>query len=313
MRSPLRVLVRRLVPALALAASACWVPLEQGELIDSRLEKLEAGSDAQARRLDELQRRIDDQDRVVKDRVATVDRKIVEAQQKIDELNQAARRSGADLGVSVSKLQDEVARAKGDLEVQQHKLGQLEAQLADMQQASEKRFAALKGRGALDEAEAKQLLESLPRQDDKAGLMALARGQEQKGNAGVARQLYDEYLRRFPTDPGAAEAAVRSGDLSAGQGRWKEAFIGYGWVYKNQPQSERAPDAMFGMATSMLELDELRPDAPAMLNEIVLKYPKSAAAAKAKAKLAELAPPPPPPPPPAKKPVKKPARPAGGK
>ena len=236
MRSLHLGLFRILGPALALAASACWVPLEQGDLMESRLDKLEASDDAKARRLDELQRRIDEQDRVVKDRVAAVDRKIVEAQQKIDELNQAARRSGADLGVSVSRLQDEVAQAKGDLEVQQHKLGQLEAQLAESQQSSEKRFAALRGRGALDEAEAKQLLESLPRQDDKAGLLALAQGQEQKGNAGVARQLYEEYLRRFPSDPGAADAAVRSGDLAAGQGRWKEAFIGYGWVYKNAPQ-----------------------------------------------------------------------------
>ena len=232
---------------------------------------------------EDLQRRIEEGERVIKDRVATVDR-------KIDELNGAARRSGADLGVSVTKLQDEAARAKGDLEVQEHKLAQLEQQLNDLQQASDKRFAALKGKGALDEAEAKQLLDSLPRQDDKAGLMALAQGQEQRGNAGVARQLYDEYLRRFPTDPNAPDAAIRSADLAASQGRWKEAFISYGWVYKNAPQSDRAPDAMLGMSNSMLELDELRPDAPAMLKELIQKYPRSAAAAKAKAKLEELTP-----------------------
>jgi TolA-binding protein len=48
---------------------------------------------------------------------------------------------------------------------------------------------------------------------------------------------------------------------------------------------------MYGMATAMLELDDLRADAPALLKEIVTKYPKSPAAAKAKAKLNELAPP----------------------
>jgi TolA-binding protein len=290
MRTALRTVLRLLWPTLTLAASACWVPTERGDLMESRLDKLEASSDAQAHRIDDLhrrvedlQRRVEDQDRVVKDRVATVDR-------KIDELNQAARRSGADLGVSVTKLQDETARAKGDLEVQQHKLAQLEQQLADVQQTTEKRFAALRGKGALDEAEAKELLEGLPRQDDKAALMALAQGQEQKGNTGVARQLYDEYLRRFPGDANAAEAAIRAGDLAAGQGRWKEAFISYGWVYKNAPQSERAPDAMLGMSTAMMELDELRPDAPAMLKEIIQKFPKSAAAAKAKLRLAELTP-----------------------
>jgi TolA-binding protein len=302
MRHILRIL-RIAAPALALASSGCWVSLERGEMMESRLDKLESTSDAQVRRLDDQQRRLEEQERVLKDRVAAVDRKIVEAQQKIDELNQAARRSGADLGVSVTRLQDDVAKARGDLEVEQHKLGQLEQQLADMQQATDKRFAALKGRGALDEAEAKQLIESLPRQDDKAAFLALAQKEEQKGDAGVAKQLYDEYLRRFPNDPSAPVAALKSGALAADQGRWKDSFASYGWVYKNAPRSDAAPDAMFGMATAMLELDEFRADAPAVLKEIVEKYPKSPAAAKARAKLAELTPKKPPP----KKPAPRPA------
>src|SRR5512138_803398 len=95
-------LVRILGPTLALAASACWVPLERGEIMDARLDKLEAATSAQ-------QRQIEEQERLVKDRVAAVDRKIAEAQQKIDELNQAARRSGADLGVAVTRIQDDLA------------------------------------------------------------------------------------------------------------------------------------------------------------------------------------------------------------
>ncbi len=287
---------RILGPALLLAASACWVPLEQGELMSQRLDKLE-GSTA------DLRRRIEEQERVVKDRVAAVDKKIAEAQHKIDELNQAARRSGADLGVAVNRLQDELAKAKGDLEVEHHKLGQMEQRLAELQQSTDTRFAALRGRGALDEAEAKQLIEGLPKQDDRAAFLALAQTQEQKGNAGVSRALYEEYVRRFPTDAAAPDAALRSGALAASQGRWKESFVAYGWVYKNAPRSEKVPDAMLGMANAMIELEELKPEAPAMLEDIVRRYPKSAAATKAKDLLAKLKPPP-------KKKAKKPARPA---
>ena len=297
-----RQALKVLLPALAVATAAC-VTSGRGDLMESRIDALESTSDAQGRRLDEQQRRIEDQERLLKDRVAAVDKKIAEAQQKIDELNQAARRSGADLGVSVTKLQDEVARSRGDLEVEQHKLTQIEQEIADLQQSVDKRFAALKGKGALDEAEAKQLVESLPRQDDRAAFLALAQREDQKGDAGVARQLYDEFLRRFPNDPAAPQAALRSGALAADQGRWKESFASYGWVYKNAPKSDSAPEAMFGMATAMMELDEFRADAPAVLKEIVDKYPKSAAAAKARAKLAELAP---------KKPPKKPAPAAKG-
>jgi TolA-binding protein len=287
--SPLRRALRAAVPALALAASAC-VTSGRGDLMEGRIDALEATSDAQARRQADQQRRIEEQERLLKDRVAAVDRKIAEAQQKIDELNQAARRSGADLGVSVTKLQDDLAKTRGDLEVEQHKVEQLEQQLAELSQGTDKRFAALKGRGALDETEAKQLIEGLPRPDDKAAFLALAQAQEHKGNTGVAKQLYDEYLRRFPQDPSAPQAALRSGALSADQGRWKDSFAAYGWVYKNAPRSEAAPDAMLGMATAMSELDEFRADAPAVLNEIVEKYPASGAAAKAKAKLAALTP-----------------------
>jgi TolA-binding protein len=277
----MRHTLRILGPTLALAASACWVPLERGQVMDSRLDKLETATAAQSKRIDDLQKTIEEQESVVKDRVAAVDKKIAE-------LNQASRRSGADLGVSVSRIQDDLAKAKGDLEVEQHKLGELDQRLTDLQQNTDARFAALRGRGALDEAEAKQLIDGLPRQDDKAALLALAQQQEQKKNPGVARAIYDDYVRRFPGDTSAPTAALRSGDLAAGQQRWKESFVAYGWVYKNAPRSDVAPDAMLGMATAMLQLDELKADAPAMLKEVVDKYPKSAAAAKAKAKLAEL-------------------------
>jgi len=276
-----RALFRILGPTLLLSASACWVPLERGEIMDSRLDKLEAASDVQSKRIDDLQRSIEQQEQAVKDRVAAVDKKIAE-------LNQAARRSGADLGVSVTRLQDDLAKAKGDLEVEQHKLGELEQRLNELQQNTDSKFAALRGRGALDDAEAKQLIEGLPKQDDKAAFLALAQQQEQKNNPGVARALYDEYVRRFPADSSAPLAAIRAGDLAADQQRWKESFVAYGWVYKNAPRSDVAPDAMLGMATAMLQLDELQADAPAMLKEIVDKYPKSAAAGKAKAKLLEL-------------------------
>jgi TolA-binding protein len=272
--------LRILGPALALAASACWVPLEQGDLINGRLDKVEATTAEQQKRLDELQKSIEAQDAAVKDRVAAVDKKIAE-------LNQASRRSGADLGVSVTRLQDDLAKARGDLEVEQHKLDELEQKVTDLQQSTDTRFASLRGRGALDDAEAKQLIEGLPKQDDKAALLALAQQQEQK-SPGVARAIYDDYVRRFPADGSAPRAALRSGDLSAAQARWKESFVSYGWVYKNAPQSDAVPDAMLGMANAMFQLEELKADAPAMLKELVDQYPKSPAAAKAKAKLAEL-------------------------
>lgn len=272
----LRTSIRAAAPALALLLTACWVPLERGRQMEARLDRLEADSA--------------EQQRVVADRVAAVDRKIVEVQQKIDELNRAARRSGADLGVSLQRLQDEFTRVKGDLEVEQHRLGQLEKSVGALSDRTDKRFAALRGRGALDELEAKERIDTLERPDDKISFLALAQKEEATGDKSVAKTLYDEYVRRWPADAMAPEAAFRSGEICMEQKRWREALVAYGWVYQKAPRSERAPDAMLGIARAMLQLDELKKDAPAVLKELVAKFPRSDAAAQAKKLQAELAP-----------------------
>jgi TolA-binding protein len=278
--------IRSAAPALLLLLSACWVPIERGRIMEARLDKLEVDAAAQDRRIDEQQR-------LLKDRVTAADRKLAEVQQKIDELNQAARRSGADLGVQLARLQDEFAKVRGDLEVARHDLDQVRRGVDALDQRTEKRFTALKGRGALDELEAKERIETLAKPDDKAGLLALADKEASAGNRGVARELYDEYVRRWPADPAAAEAAFRSGEVAVGQKRWREAISSFGWIYEKAPRSERVPDAMFGMALAMLEVDDLRRDAPTVLRELVEKHPRTPAAARAKQKLAEIAPPPP--------------------
>lgn len=274
-------------PALALLLSAC-VPLQKGRQMELRLGQLEV----------ESTRRYEEQQRMLRERVATADRKIAEVQQKIDELNHAARRSGADLGVSLSRLQDDFTRVRGELEVQQHRLTQIEQSLQNIDSKAEKRFAALKGRGALDELEAKERIDSLQRPDDRAAFMALAEKEASQGDKGVARQLFDEYVRRWPADPGAPEAAYRSAQISMEQRRWREAMVSYGWIYEKAPRAERAPDALLGVGRAMLELEELKKDAPGVLREVTEKYPRTAAADEARKLLAGLAPP-------AKKPVRR--------
>lgn len=266
--------------------AGCWVPIERGRQMEARIQKLEVQSVDQ-------QRTMDEQKEVVRERVAKVDQKIQEVQVKIDELNRAARRSGADLGVQLNRLQDEFARVKGDLEVAQHKLSDLETGLGALDQKTEGRFAALKGAGALDEYDARQKMAALPKGgDEKGALLALARKTDQAGDTGVAREMYEEYARRWPSDPKTAEARYRSAQISFGQKHWREALLAYGKVAEDFPRSDLAPDAMLGAADSMVKLD-MKDDAKAVLHQLVSKYPKSKGATRAKERLAELQPGPP--------------------
>ena len=277
---------RAAVAAAALSAAAalpaCWVPLEKGRQMEARIQRLEVQSVEQQEQRDAL-----------RDRIAKADQKLGEVQAKIDELNSVSRKSGANLAVELGKLQDDFARVKGDLETSQHRLGDLEKSLKGLQGDTDARFAALKGAGALDDYTARQKLAALPRPDDKAAVFAAAQGEEKGGDKGVARQMYEDYARRWPTDPRTAEARFRAADIAFGQRRWRDALLSYGKVAEDFPRADLAPDAMLGAAESMVNLD-MKDDARSILDQLVEKYPKSKAAARAKTRLAELAPAPPP-------------------
>jgi TolA-binding protein len=279
---------RRLAATAALAAAValpgCWVPLEKGRQLEARVQRLEVQNVEQQRTLEE-------QRETLRDRIAKADQKIGEVQVKIDELNSVSRKSGANLAVELGKLQDEFTRVRGDLETSQHRLGELEKSLKALDASTDGRFAALKGAGALDDYEARQKLSALQKPDDKAAVFALAQKEEKDGDKGVARQMYEEYARRWPTDARTATARFRAGEIAFGQKRWRDALLSYGKVAEDFPRADVAPDAMLGAADAMLKL-EMKDDARAVLEQLTEKYPKTKAASRARERLAELSPPP---------------------
>lgn len=270
----------RAAALLCLAASACWVPVERGQQMEERIQRLEDENTLNLKQLEE-------QRAVVRERVATVDRKIAEVQKKIDELNAAAHRTGADLAVNQDRLREEARALRGKLEEAQHRLDLVEQAAAALRADTEGRFAALKGAGALEEYEARKKAAELKRPADKAAFLSLAQKQEQAGEKGVARELYEEYVKKWPADPRAADAWFRLGEISFGDKRYREAVLAFGKVVQDFPRSDKAPDALLRTAEAMLALD-LKDDAKAMFEDVAARFPRSTAAQKAKARLAEL-------------------------
>jgi len=273
--------MRRLAaPALLLAVTGCWVPMEKGRQLEARVQRLEVETKEQAQELDVQ----------IREKIAQVDKKLREVQVKLDELNTVSRAKGADLGVAVNKLGEDLARVKGDLEAQAHDLAQLKQQVADASKETEARLASLKGTGALDEAMARQKIAELPRPDDRGSVYALAQQTEAGGEKGVARELYLHYVKRWPRDDKAPEAAFRAGQLLAQQGKWREAVVVFGKVAEDYPKSDRAPEALLQVAEGLVQLDR-KDDARGLLEQLIADHPRSEAAKKARVRLAELAPP----------------------
>jgi tol-pal system protein YbgF len=274
--------VKRASLLALLLASACWVPVERGRQMEARIQRLEGESELSARQLEE-------QRAVLRDRIAAADAKIAEVQKKLDELNATAHRTGADFAVNQDRLVDDVRRLSGTLEELSHRLDLVDQALAQQKSDTDARFAALKGAGALDELEARRKVEQMKLPADKGEFFALAQAQEGQGERAVARVLYEDFVKRWPSDPRAADAHFRLGELWYGDKRYREAILEYGKVAQDFPRSDKAPDALLRTGESMLALD-LRDDARGLFQEVLNRYPRSTAAQRAKARLQDLAP-----------------------
>jgi len=272
--------MRRIAAALLALSSACWVPVDKGRQMEERIQRLEDEGAVTTRQLEE-------QRAVIRDRIARVDQKIAEVQTKLDELNATSHRSGADVVANQDRLQDALTQLKGKLEEEQHHLSQVDQSVASLQSDTEARFAALKGAGALDEYEARKKAEALKRPTDKAAFFALAQKQEDAGERAVAKQLYEEFTKKWPADPRAADAWFRMGEIAYGEKRYREAVIAYGKVAQDFPRSDKAPDALYRTGEAMLGLG-LIDDARAILEDVVARYPKTSVSKKAAARLSEL-------------------------
>jgi tol-pal system protein YbgF len=182
--------------------------------------------------------------------------------------------------VGLDRVREDLSRIRGDLEVEQHKLGQVEKSVEKLRTDTEGRLAALKGAGALDEFEARKRIAALENPDDKAAVVALGEKEQGAGQRGIALEIFEHVVKRWPADAAAAEAGYRAGQILLSQKRWRDALLALGRVAETHPKSERAPDALLGVAEAMTELG-MAEDARAVLTQIVDKYPKTGAARKA--------------------------------
>lgn len=266
--------------ALPLALSGCFYPADRGRALETRVEKLDA---TQAQLQAELQRTREQLDATL----PKIDEKIAEVSSALKSLDTASRRSGADIGIQLQKTVEDLAQLRGQVETYLHKIGELESALARTNEETEKRLLALKGEGALKEAEARKKAEELKRPTDKKEFLALAREKAKGGEVAVARQLYAEFLKKWSKDALAAEAHFGLGETYFSEDKCREALFEYGKLLQEYPKADSTPDAYLRSSECFKKL-KMQEESRLALEELVKSYPKSEAAKTAKARLAEL-------------------------
>jgi len=182
---------------------------------------------------------------------------------------------------------EDLSELRGQVETYLYKIGELEGALARTSTETEKRLLALKGDEALKEAEARKKAEELKRPTDKKEFLALAQEKAKAGDVTLARQLYSEFLKKWPKDALAADAHFGLGETYFTEDKCREALFEYGKLLQEYPKAEATPNAYLRSSDCFKKL-KMQEESRLALEELVKGYPKSEAAKTAKSRLAEL-------------------------
>jgi tol-pal system protein YbgF len=243
----------------------CYSP-EKGKMLELRVDKLTQDNEA-------LQAEVKAQGAKMSESLPRVDQKVAEVTKALEGLDQAARRSDADIGVQLQKVVEDLATLRGQVDAYSHQLDQLQTQVN----------APTGGAGA----KPAPVASDIPRPADKKDFYALAYSKQKAGELAVARQLYVDFIRKYPRDELAGEAHFQLAESFFTEDKCPEALPEYGQLVKAFPNSKSMPTALLHSADCFQRLKNLDA-AQAALDQVIKRYPGTDSAKKAKARLAEL-------------------------
>lgn len=250
-----------LLCALALGASACVTTAQEGE---------QMRNDIAALRLDlttERQKLADEQAQKAK-----------QLQDALDALNRAARKSGAELAVDLEKAQNDITALRGQIEVLQHRIDALEKLSQDQQKAVEAANQLA--------AQQKKELDKAEHPTDRMGIYTLARQKLDQNQLGRARDLFQDFLQRFPKDELAANAQYWLGETYYQDKKWNDAIVEFQKVLKEHKGSDKVPDALLKIGMSFQAQGDCQ-NATLFYEEVVQGHRTAPAAKTAKQKIGE--------------------------
>jgi tol-pal system protein YbgF len=210
---------------VALLSTACVTTAQEGEQMRQDIAALRA----------ELKKEVD---ATAADRQKEQQRAKA-LQDALDQLSRAARKSGADLAVDVEKSQNDIAALRGQLEVVQHRLEALEKSSHEQQKALD----------AANQFVAQQKKEQ-ERPTDRGALYNLARQRLDQGQPARSRELFQDFLNRYPKDELAANAQYWLGETYYAEKKWNDAIVEFQKVLKEHKGSEKVPDALVKIGMS---------------------------------------------------------------
>jgi len=261
------------------------VPKQQGQLMQQDISDLRDEILLTKRGLSEQRARL-------AERLEEADERIQRVDGKIYELNHAARKTDAGLGVRMDEHQREIQELRGTNELLAYRLGQQEEQLKNIE-ALALRVTALENALPRDRAEKKSGKDrpgtnKKTAAKDKGALLLKGKKLLKEGKMEQCRGVLRDLIRRWPKAAGHTdEAYFNIGESYFRTKKYRSALQEYIRVIEEFGKGKLVDDAYYRIGSCMVQLGNLE-DASTFYREIVENHPKSPLLAQAKAKLQDV-------------------------
>jgi tol-pal system protein YbgF len=220
---------------------------------------------------------------------------IIDLRQKVDVNRQAAdaaalearegqavtRRSLLDLANQLEQLRAELARLRGQNEQLSREVSELQRQQKDVQTGLDERLRQFEPLRITHDGVSFHALPAEKR-DFEAAMEALRRSDFE-----AAAMAYTTFLRRYPDSGYTPSSLYWLGNAQYASRAYKESMDSHRLLVTQFPAHLRTPEAMLAVANSQIELKDTKA-ARRTLEDLVMAYPASEAAAAGRERLARL-------------------------
>jgi tol-pal system protein YbgF len=204
----------------------------------------------------------------------------------------ALLRSNAEIGTKFDDLIREMQNLAGKLEDANRRLREVSQQLAEMQARGGAAAAPGATPGALapaagSAAGAAAAPGAAKKGSGPADLYAQATADYQRGQFDLSRQGFQEYVDTYPKTDLSDDASYWIGECYAAQKKPREAIAAWERLFKQYPDSDKAPAAHLKKGLAHVDLGE-KAQAIVELQFVVHEYPRSDEAKSARQRLRTL-------------------------
>ena len=205
------------------------------------------------------------------------------AQERLAKIESLLQDRSIDLSERLDELKQDMARLRGQIEVQTHQIQTLDRRQKDLYVDLDTRLRKLEA-SAQAQAQAQQA-ENAPDQAAEGKAYEAALNQFKLGNYQACIAAFQGFLAAYPQSQQVSSAQYWIGNAYYALRDYKTAIAAQQKLLDSWPDSVKAPDAMLNIASSQAELGQTR-TARETLQALMKKYPGTPAADQAKQRLA---------------------------